>query len=393
MTPAGWTTDALGALCDVSIGRTPTRARSEYWGPGFPWLSIADMNQGRDLAETKETITETAVRECKCRLVQPGTALLSFKLSVGKVGIARTPMYTNEAIAHLPIRDAKHLDVDYLCRALSTINLTRGVDRAAMGATLNKAKLQQIQIPLPPIEEQRRIAAVLDQADELRAKRQITLAAVERIRSAMFVERFGDPATNPYRWPIEKLSSLVRRGDQINYGVVQPGGSVPDGVPLIRASDLVGGIVRHDLLKRIDPQIDASYRRSRLRGDELLVCCVGSVGAVGLATEQERGFNIARAVARIPVDEATSREFLAAYLVTPIAQHYFESELRTVAQPTLNIRQLKELPVPVPPRSEQVAFDAEVKALRALARVWLRSAEVTHELFASLQQRAFRGEL
>src|SRR5437016_11790708 len=105
----GWKSMRLGELCSINIGRTPARNRPEFWGPGHRWLSIADMNQGRSLRTSKEFITNTAIRECNCKAVDVGTVLMSFKLSIGKVGIAEVPLYTNEAIAALPILDGQPL--------------------------------------------------------------------------------------------------------------------------------------------------------------------------------------------------------------------------------------------------------------------------------------------
>ena len=204
-----WPDAYLGEICDVQIGKTPKRAESRYWGEEHPWLSISDMNQGRSLRDTKERITQHAVDELNCRAVDPGTLLLSFKLSIGKVGIAKRRMFTNEAIAHLPIVDSR-VERDYLYWALRTVPLSAEADRAAMGATLNKAKLKKIPIPLPPIEEQRRIAAILDAADALRAKRRQALAKLDTLTQAIFIDMFGDPVTNPKGLPSQKLGDLVK---------------------------------------------------------------------------------------------------------------------------------------------------------------------------------------
>ena len=117
-----WPVEPLGELCDVQIGKTPKRAEARFWGEGHPWLSISDMNQGRELSVTSETITQAAVDELNCRAVDAGTVLLSFKLSIGKVGVAGIRMFTNEAIAHLPIVDDR-LETDYLYWALRVRSL------------------------------------------------------------------------------------------------------------------------------------------------------------------------------------------------------------------------------------------------------------------------------
>ena len=385
-----WPEARLGDLCDVQIGRTPKRAEQRYWDEDHAWLSISDMNQGRELVTTSERISQAAVDELNCRLVEPGTVLLSFKLSIGKVGIASRPMFTNEAIAHLPIVDDR-IERDYLYWALRSARLTVGADRAAMGATLNKAKLKQIPIPLPPIEEQRRIAAVLDAADALRAKRRQALAKLDSLTEAVFIDMFGDP--NDESGDGTQLADLVRSDDKINYGVVQPGGDVENGAPLIRVSDLVQGVVEHSGIKLIAPDIDKKYSRSKLRGDEVLISCVGSTGIVALASENEAGWNIAGAVARVPLDDSVRREYVATFLRSPFVQRYFENELRTVSQPTLNTKQIKATPIKVPAPERQSEFVARLTDVTEVRQHQIVASVQVETLFASLQQHAFQGEL
>ena len=260
-------------------------------------------------------------------------------------------------------------------------------------SNLNIDRCLQLDLPLPPLPEQRRIAAIIDQADALRAKRREALAQLDRLAQSVFVEMFGDPVSNPQAWPRKPLVELIAKDDSINYGVVQPGDDVDDGVPLVRVGDLIDGQVRHENLKRIAPEIERTYQRSRLKGDEILVSCVGSVGVVALASERERGFNIARAVARIRVGDEVVREFLATQLQTTAVQRYFTQELRTVSQPTLNIKQIAETLLICPPLSMQRLFADRLSAVRETRKRLVASSELTESMFHSLQYRAFRGDL
>jgi type I restriction enzyme S subunit len=264
------------------------------------------------------------------------------------------------------------------------------------GATikhLTGQDLARYRFPLPPVSEQRRIAEILDKADALRAKRRAALAQLDTLTQSIFLDMFGDPATNPKGFSKQPMASLVRDDDAINYGVVQPGDDLDEGVPLVRVGDLIDGEVRHSELKRIAPSIEAAYKRSRLRGDEILVSCVGSIGIVALADESVKGFNIARAVARIPLAEATDRMFMAAYLSTDFVQRYFTKELRTVSQPTLNIKQISETTVLLPPITLQRDFARRVTAVDVLRTAQRTSLAELDALFATLQRGAFRGEL
>ena len=271
--------------------------------------------------------------------------------------------------------------------------LSNFINKAVNQASVSIGNLKKIRVAVPPLAQQWRIAGILDKAEALRAKRRAALAKVDILPQAIFLELFGDPTINPKGFPITSLATLIREDDSINYGVVQPGDDVEDGVPLIRIADLVDGRVRQDALKRISSTIEKTYKRSRLRGDEILVSCVGSTGVVALADDSVKGFNIARAVARIPLAEATNRIFLAAYLRTGFVQRYFTNELRTVSQPTLNIKQISETRVMLPPIELQCEFARRVQAVEKLKAAQRASLSKLHALFASLQHRAFNGKL
>lgn len=285
------------------------------------------------------------------------------------------------------------IDMNYLEHLLrGGIDLSIAITGAAQ-PQITRQSLAPIKAKFPPLPEQRRIAAILDQADTLRAKRREALAQLDGLTQSIFIEMFGDPAENPLGFPVKQLSELIATGDTINYGVVQPGDDVDEGIPLVRVGDLIGGRVQHEAIKRIEPSIESAYKRSRLVGDEILVSCVGSIGVVALATEGEKGFNIARAVARIRLSPAISRAFMAAQLGTASIQRYFTQELRTVSQPTLNIKQLAETRVIAPPIELQNQFAARIEALDDLVTTTRSAGQHLDALFSSLQHRAFRGEL
>ena len=262
-----------------------------------------------------------------------------------------------------------------------------------LGYSRHYKYLKRTEIPLPPLPEQKRIADILDKADAIRRKRQEVIRAAGHFPVSMFFEMFGDPQSNPKGWASNQLKKLIAKGDKVNYGVVQPGGEYLGGVPIVRVGDLKGLRVSTDGLKQIDPEIERQYVRSRLVGDEVLVACVGSIGLIALADDRVKGCNIVRAVARVRCGEKVNRQYLAAYLATPAIQSYFTQSTRTVSQPTLNIKQIEETTVLVPPIELQHEYSAIVLAyLRSLERQEAAQSATT-DLFNSLVQRAFKGEL
>jgi type I restriction enzyme, S subunit len=295
------------------------------------------------------------------------------------------------------VRPSPKVHARYIGHFFKTQDYRRRMSALAAGANINNLKnehIDEIAIPLPPLEEQKRIAAILDQADELRRKRQRAIDRLNQLGQALFHDMFGDAKTNPMGWKTGQLGDIVRPGDKINYGVVQPGEDVEAGIPLVRVGDLLSGYIDPKKVKQIDTGVEANYKRSRLAGDEILIGCVGSIGTVALAHDGLRGANIARAVARVPVNpEIAMRDFVAEQIKSPAIQNYFTAETRTVAQPTLNIGLIVSAPIILPPMPEQMKFAQKNSAIRDTLVNSLEHAAKEDALFSSLQHRAFQGEL
>lgn len=390
-----WPTAPIGSLCNLVRGSSPRpKGDPRYFGGPIPWISIADVTreEGKYLTRTKEGVTREGAK--RSRLLPMGTLIVSNSATICVPKILAIEGCIHDGFVALTQLSTK-ADIHYLFHFFNAVRdevrakNTQGVTQV----NLNTAIFKAMEVPLPPLPEQRRIADVLDRAEALRAQRRAALAQFDPLAQAIFLDMFGDPGTNRARWPTTPLAELVRAGDSINYGVVQPGDDVEGGVPLIRVGDLQDGRVSHVALKRIAPAIEGSHKRSRLHGDEVLVSCVGSTGVVALADQFVKGFNIARAVARVPLSDAADRTFIAAYLRTDRVQRYFSNELRTVSQPTLNIKQISKTSVIVPPLTLQQEFAGRVVAVEQLKSSHHKSLTMLDELFESLQYRAFRGEL
>jgi type I restriction enzyme S subunit len=386
-----WPQVPLGKLGAVVTGSTPRTSEARYFGGDIPFVTPGDLDHPNPVMSAPRTLTNEGAEET--RLLPEGAVMVCCIGSLGKVGIAGRPLATNQQINSI-IFDPNRLLPRfgyYACRRLKP--QLEAMAPATTVAIVSKSKFEALTIPVPPLSEQRRIAAILDAADDLRFKRHASLDKLDLVINWIFLDLFGDPSKNTNGWPTAPLASLVRDGDSINYGVIQPGDDFEDGVPLIRVGDLVNGGVSQAALKRIAPAIDANYKRSRLRGDEILVSCVGSIGVVAMADASLSGFNIARAVARIPLAETVSRAYVAAYLNTAFVQRYFTSELRTVSQPTLNIKQLSETVVALPPSDLQHDFGRRVDVVEKLKVTQRTSLTELRALFAALQHQAFLGEV
>ena len=384
----------------ITKGTTPTTLGFDFADSGVPFLRVQNI-EGGSVNYAKDTlfIDQKTHQALERSQIQPGDVLVSIAGSIGRAGVvpdSAPALNCNQAVAIVRTRGTVYRPfLRHWLESFGAQGQMRGATVTGTISNLSLTQLGNLKLPLPSLPEQLRIADILDKADALRAKRRAALGQLDTLTQSIFLEMFGDPATNPHGFPRRPLASLVREDDTINYGVVQPGDDLDEdqGVPLVRVGDLIEGRVRHSELKRIAPSIEAAYKRSRLRGDEILVSCVGSIGVVVLADESVKGFNVARAVARVPVASTTNRQFLGAYLRTDFVQRYFTSELRTVSQPTLNIKQLSETPVIVPPIESQQKFAWRLSGVEKLRTAGDKSLRNLSALFGALQHRAFQGEL
>jgi type I restriction enzyme S subunit len=157
-----------------------------------------------EVSDTASKITEEGLAAISAQLLPVGTVLFSSRATIGKLGISRVPLATNQGFANFIPR--KGVDAKYLAYCL--LHFTNEIAALAGSTTfkeVTKTSLKKYRIPLPPLSEQRRIVEILDQADALRKKRAEADAKAARILPALFYNMFGDPATNPKGWPVKRL--------------------------------------------------------------------------------------------------------------------------------------------------------------------------------------------
>ncbi len=215
----------LGELCHIRIGKTPPRNLSVYWKGSHLWAKIKDLNDNV-LTDTDERISDPAIN-----LLNPpaetGTLLFSFKLTIGKMAFTSEPTWFNEAIAALSVRNPKQLDSKYLFYVLKTLAWNNSTDQAVRGLTLNKKKIQKICIPLPPIEEQLRVAqflsAVDDKLNALRRKQSLMERYKKGLLQKLFSQEFrfrrdGGGRSFP-AWESTCLGSVLREEKSRNKNI------------------------------------------------------------------------------------------------------------------------------------------------------------------------------
>ncbi len=166
----------------------------------------------------------------------------------------------------------------------------------------------------------------------------------------------------PEGWSYAALDSCCHKGS-ITYGIVQPGSQVNEGVPIVRVNNFrETRLDLHDVM-RVAPDVEAKYGRTRLKGGEVLLTIVGSVGQVAVAPASIAGFNVARAVAVIEPLAHVSADWIALCLRSPLSQHLLGSRANTTVQTTINLKDLRALPIPLPPANERRKIEMLIGAL------------------------------
>ena len=161
--PDNWTWVRFGQYIRMSIGKTPPRGETKYWTNGkYPWVSISDMSDYGLVTTTKESVSENA-KSLFGEISPAGTLIMSFKLTVGRTSLLNTSAYHNEAIISIyPFVDKIYQARNYLFHILPIISNLGDSKDAIKGKTLNSKSLNNLLLPLPPLNEQRRIVAMIE---------------------------------------------------------------------------------------------------------------------------------------------------------------------------------------------------------------------------------------
>jgi type I restriction enzyme S subunit len=167
----------------------------------------------------------------------------------------------------------------------------------------------------------------------------------------------------PPGWDYKPLARLVDEARGICYGIVQPGSHTAAGVPIVRVNNIKDGRIDTSDMLRVTQDIESKYRRSRLRGGEVLLTLVGSLGESAVVPPELAGWNVARAVGVLPVTQEIGSRWVELCLRSPAIQHFIRTRATTTVQATFNLRDVATIPIPVPPRNEREAISEVLGSL------------------------------
>ena len=373
----------LGEVCEIRIGKTPNRSQTLYWGGDYPWLSISDM-KGKILCTTKEKITQEAVQKEKMQIVSKGTVVMSFKLSIGKVGILAENMYTNEAIANFVVKNNKMLFNEYLYYALQGMNFDSLTDRAVMGKTLNKAKLNNLSIVYNEPFMQQQIVLRLDGVNKLIESRKQQLSELSKLVKSRFNEMFGDPVLNDMGWDKHALKE---------FGIWKSGGTPKrnekeffrGNIPWITSGELEHKYIENSFEKISEKAIECSSAKIIEKGSLLL----GMYDTAGLKSSiNTRLMSCNQAIAFAKLDDKITNTIYVYYVIQNLRSMLLNQQ-RGVRQKNFNLSMIKNIFIPLPPLSLQNEFADFVAKVDKSQLAIQKSLEELETLKKSLMQEYF----
>ena len=300
--------------------------------------------------------------------------------------------------AHV-LRPKSNIDLGYLCRVLEHYDVTPFVTGTTRGK-LTQAGASEILIPLPPLAEQRRIAEILDRSDALRARRRTVLAQLDTLTQSIFIDTFGDPAMNPKGWPVMALGDVVR--EKPNNGIFRKNPEYEQddtkGIPVVWVEELFrGSSIDTKESRRVVPTKAEASKYGLHYGDVLF--CRSSLKLDGIAFNnvylgQDNAALFECHLIRVqPNMSIVSPIYLNCLLRLPQMRAIAKSKSKTATMTTIDQTALCSIFVMLPLFALQQDFARRVAAVDKLKAGHRASLVEMEALFASLQHRAFRGEL
>ncbi|MCH4247004.1 MAG: restriction endonuclease subunit S [Acinetobacter populi] len=191
----------------------------------------------------------------------------------------------------------------------------------------------------------------------------------------------------PEHWEFKTIDELLEHPKSISVGVMYPGSDTASGVPLIKVSDVKNGAIASRPSFCISSKVDEEYRRTRLNGSELLLTLVGNPGDCVIVTDEMCGWNVARALAVIRLKDTQLRSWIRYVLASKPAQHLIEARLNTTVQKTLNLKDVREIGIPIPPKEER---DSITKIIDSIEKKTLVNTQINQTL-ESIVQAIFKS--
>lgn len=385
----------LSTFCKTGSGGTPSRSNNDFFENGsIPWVKSGELKH-RYITNVEEYITELAVEKSSAKLVSKGSLLIAmYGATVGEVSQLTFDATTNQAICNIS-PDENICDVNYLYRFLEASQPYLLSRRVGGGQpNISQGIIKDLEVPLPPLLEQRRIASILDKVDELHQKRQQAIEKLDQLLVSEFIDKFHQKNYSEL-----KVSELLENEKSMRTG---PFGSqllhsefVDEGIYVLGIDNAVQNSFNWAKPRFITEEKYKDLKRYTVKPKDVLITIMGTCGKCAVVPEDIPTAINTKHLCCITLDQnKCNPEFLHSYfLIHPTARNYLESRAKGAIMSGLNMGIIKELPVELPPIEKQNDFSKLKQKVILQKELMVKELLRINSLFESLQNQAFSGNL
>ncbi len=392
-----WRTARLEDVAQVLGGGTPSRTEPAYFGGSIAWATPTDVTalDGLYIAATKEKITEAGLQGSSTKLMPPGAVLLTSRATIGFTAVAKIPICTNQGFVNFVCGDA--VLPEFLAYWLRT-QRDKMLQHAG-GTTFKeiaRGTLRKFEIVFPTLGEQRWIVDLLSRAESIVRLRNEAQAKAKAIIPALFLDRFGNPATNPKGWPVAPLSAVAEVISGVAKGrKLAPGEGVE--LPYMRVANVKDGYLDLSEIKTIEIK-RTEVEKLLIQPGDLLMTEGGDPDKLGRAALWSGEIEACIHQNHVFKVRSNRCRVLPTYLRALAGSGYGKAYFLSVAKKTtgiasINKTQLSAFPVVLPPIGVQEEFAQHVASVESIATQQSLAAAKAEAIFRSILARAFAGEL
>ena len=378
----------LGEVCTIVSGSTPKTSVTSYWDGNIKWITPAELNEDTFyIMDSVRRITEEGKEKTGLSYLPTGTVILSSRAPIGKTAIAGCEMCCNQGFKNLICSDAIYNEYLYFFLKSKTDYLN-SLGRGATFKEISKSIVENIEIPLPEVNQQKEIAEKFKKLEQLISLRKQQLSKLDELVKARFVEMFGDPVTNPKGYEKYKLENLARK---ISDGVHSKPDYTETGRPFLSVVNINKGVINFKNCKYVSEDAYQKMIKSTHpeRGD-VLYTKVGATYGIPAYVDTDIAFCLYVSVCLIkPKREVINPRFLSLSMEMPYVKYQADRRIKGIGVPDLHLNQISEFEILCPPLKEQDIFIYFVERLDGEKRVVQQSLDKLELMKKALMQEYF----
>ncbi|PZO31277.1 MAG: hypothetical protein DCF13_01455 [Flavobacteriaceae bacterium] len=398
----GWEVKKLGELCElITKGTTPTSLGHQFTDEGINFIKVESLTEsGKIISNKVAYISEECHQVLKRSQLKENDILFSIAGALGRIGIVNKdilPANTNQALAIIRLSKDVNILISYLARYFNSSLISDEIEKLKGGAAqqnLSLGQLNNLEIPIPPLQEQQRIVAILDEAfsaiDKAKANTEQNLKNAKELFESELQRVFSEKGDG---WEEKKLNEIT----EVKDGTHDSPKYIPEGIPFVTQKNIKPDGMTFEGTKYItDLDHEKFYKRSNVTKNDILISMIGANRGMAAIVDDERVFSI-KNVGLIKSNDNINTHFLLYYLKSSLAMKYVLYMSNGGAQEFIGLTALRSFLIPYPPIKDQQTLVSKLDALREqtkkLEAVYEKKLRDLEELKKSVLSRAFSGEL